>query len=473
VSTPTITNPTATRTDSSIALAWGLSTQETVTVIRAYIRLAGGTDVWTSEDLPATARSHTFSGLEAGIEYEWELRPIVGGAAVTGTIKTLPVPVPVTPPAPVLSVQGDVISWPAIPGVESYTLAVIQDPTGARETTYSEVKGTSVTVTAVPGETVNYGLAARAPVPGPWAKEVSIAWAPLKLPVIFGVNDGAGWGGAQSQALHGEGIWGDRVEMGANPSLALSLSEGWKPEETVVIVGNTPDGTPLSDLDQATWLADALAQMKEAQALGVLACECGNEFPLKGGVANPQLAGAMFVALATAKRAAGLTIPLLWYTAGDWYNPASKTWEDDVAGKGWDEDALAANPELGGLIDGVSSHPYGRAHQTPSGDVGPGGLEDQLKIMLGLGVKGAGKVYITEYGVNLTEAGSEAEQAAQAKASYEEFLAIPGLVGIWWYQIRDDSNGEFGLYETIDDQPLPLQPREVLSVVSGYAKAQA
>jgi hypothetical protein len=287
------------------------------------------------------------------------------------------------------------------------------------------------------------------------------------------VNDGAGWGGAQSTALHAEGIWGDRVEMGGEPSLALSLGEGWKPEQTVVIVGNTPDGTPLSEIDQATWLAVALAQLKEAQALGVLAAEARNEWQLKGGVANPQLAGAMFVGLAKAKRAAGLTIPLLWYTAGDWYNPNTKAWEDDVAGKGWDEDALATNPQLAGLIDGVSSHPYGKAHQTPSGDTGPGGLEDQLKILQGLGVQGANHLYITEYGVNLTEAGSEAEQAEQAKASYEEFLAIPGLVGIWWYQIRDDPDGEFGLYETIDDQPLPLKPREVLSVVAGYAKAAA
>src|ERR1700686_1345339 len=157
-----ITNPKATTTDTSIALAWGLSTQETVTAIRGYLGRRGGPGAWFSEDVPPSARSHSFAGLNPSAEYEWELRPIIGGAAVTGVVKTLPAPGPVTPPPPVLSVKGNVISWLAIPGVSAYTLAVVLDPSGARETTYSEVKGTSVTVPAVPGQTVNYGLAAKA-----------------------------------------------------------------------------------------------------------------------------------------------------------------------------------------------------------------------------------------------------------------------------------------------------------------------
>jgi hypothetical protein len=468
VTTPTITNLKATETDSSIAAAWGVSTEEGLGAIRVYLLAPGGQwEIVT--DLAASARSYTYTKLSPATGYKIRVRPLVGGAAVELATTTLPTP-PVTPPAPVLSVDGTVLVWGAIPGVTAYELAIIRNPAGARETTYQTVTGTSFQPPIAPGQTVSYGLAAHTPVGGPWAKEVSIAYPPVAPQVSWGVNVGAGWGQPQSTFLQEHGLWGDRVGATA-PTMGQSLEQGFKAGEMIVVVGDTPDGTPLSAIDQGAWLQEALAQVREAQAAGVLACECGNEFNGKGGVANPQLAGAMFVALKTAMLKEGLTVPLLWYTAGDWYNPATGMWEQDVHGKGWNADAIAANPGLPGLIDGVSAHPYGKAHTTSNGDISPGGLENQLHILEGLGVKT--DLYITEYGVKLSEAGSEAEQAAQLKASLEEFVGITNtkgeklLRGFWYYEPRDDSNGNFGLLQ--GDDASVLTPRLALGVLAEFA----
>jgi hypothetical protein len=58
-------------------------------------------------------------------------------------------------PAPVLKVSGSTLSWTALPGVTSYQLATILNPTTTRNTTYQFVTGTSFTLPAVPGQTVN------------------------------------------------------------------------------------------------------------------------------------------------------------------------------------------------------------------------------------------------------------------------------------------------------------------------------
>jgi hypothetical protein len=74
--------------------------------------------------------------------------------------------------APVMSVSGTKISWPATSGVSSYVF-VRKIPGQAPQ--YSIVTGTSVTPPAVPGETVSYGL--RTNVPGSeWADEVTITY---------------------------------------------------------------------------------------------------------------------------------------------------------------------------------------------------------------------------------------------------------------------------------------------------------
>ena len=78
-------------------------------------------------------------------------------------------------PAPALKLSGTTLTWTALSGVSNYLLATVRNPTTTRDTTYQVVTGTSFTPPAVPGQTVNYGLAANVSS-GTWAKEVTINW---------------------------------------------------------------------------------------------------------------------------------------------------------------------------------------------------------------------------------------------------------------------------------------------------------
>ena len=57
--------------------------------------------------------------------------------------------------APTLTVSGQTISWAEVGDVTTYVLAI---KVPGQETKYTEVSGTSVTPTPVPGVTVHYGL---------------------------------------------------------------------------------------------------------------------------------------------------------------------------------------------------------------------------------------------------------------------------------------------------------------------------
>ncbi len=79
------------------------------------------------------------------------------------------------------------------PGASSYTLATILNTTPTRNTTYQTVTGTTFTPPAVPGQTVNYGLAPNI-AGGRWATEVSINWPASAGALRVGLNETTGWG---------------------------------------------------------------------------------------------------------------------------------------------------------------------------------------------------------------------------------------------------------------------------------------
>jgi hypothetical protein len=207
-------------------------------------------------------------------------------------------------PAPVLRVSGHTISWTAVPGAISYELATILHPTTTRETTYTIVKGTSFTPPVVPGQTVGYGLAAKAPAVGLWAQELTITYPaaetgggsgtgggsetggitpPPTSGKIVGTNDGAGWGVAAAQTIIAGHITWNRVELGSGANtLARSLSDGFR---VLAIVGNVGDGTPLSQVEPAQWGAGVVSQIRANPGISI--AEAGNEMYLKCGVANP------------------------------------------------------------------------------------------------------------------------------------------------------------------------------------------
>lgn len=287
--------------------------------------------------------------------------------------------------------------------------------------------------------------------------------APPKPKVIVGVNDGSGWGPAPAKQIIAAGLKSERLE--GTTKLAESKANGFSSH--AVIVGNTPDTSPLSSVNVGAWVTNTIAEVLAAQAAGALVCEVINEPNLKGGVANPAQYGKMYAALHEAKVAMGLTIPLAFYTAGDWYNAATKTWEQDASMKGWNEAAITAVPALKTAIDCICAHPYGKAHATGGGDAGPGGLENQLKESVQAGVVNADKLYITEWGEIATGTGAPelATHAAAVEAAYVEFLGMPQTRGIWYYQSHDDSNGRFGLIDNTTGVARPA-----FAVVAGLAQ---
>jgi len=375
-----------------------------------------------------------------------------------------PEPEPSTPPAPVLSVHGDTLSWVAVPGAKSYELATILNPTTTRETTYQVVNGTSITVPPVPGEVVNYGLAVNGSTEqGPWAPEVSISYPAGSggessgggLPVvggsrIIGTNDGAGWGPAAAKTILAGHITWNRVEIGMDSNtLSQSLSDGF---HTLAIVGNINDSTPLSQIEPNTWAANVVSELQANP--GIEIAEAGNEMYLKGNTANPIQYGRMYLAAVNAMKQAGIHTPLLFnmlgdYHLGTWSTPTG--YSNDATGGGWLHDAVTGVPGLATAIlaNGLSTHPYGALgenHDDTNGVNAVSAQEAVAKNTLGA----IPPIYITEFGYSLSNCGendgacSETEQATKMRSAYQTLLTDPHVAGIWWYQSHDDSTGHFG-----------------------------
>jgi len=79
--------------------------------------------------------------------------------------------------APVVTLKGETLSWASVANVTTY---VLQAKVGGEAATYTEVSGTSVTPTPVPGASVHYSV--RTAVEGSaWSSEVTLAYpAPKK-----------------------------------------------------------------------------------------------------------------------------------------------------------------------------------------------------------------------------------------------------------------------------------------------------
>jgi hypothetical protein len=393
------------------------------------------------------------------------------------------------PSAPVLSVHGDTVSWAAIPGVASYTLATIHNPATTRETTYSVVTSTSITPPTVPGQTISYGLAARTPVEGPWATEQSITYpaeAPTTTPPttttppptptptgkIIGTNDGAGWGPAAAKTILAGNITWNRVEIGSedNP-IAASEQEGF---HTLAIVGNIEDNTPLSQIEPNAWAKTVVAQLQANP--GITIAEAGNEMYLKGNIANPIQYGRMYLAAVNAMKAAGINKPLLFDMLGDyptpnWTSPTGESWDSE--GGGWLPTAVKNVPGLASAIlaNGIGTHPYGALHENGTDSYGVEAVAAQESVAKNV-LGGIPPIYITEFGYDLSRCGqvdgacSQEEQASKLKAAYEVFLADPHVDGIWVYQSHDDSTGQYGYMNNNNTT------RPAFNIISAFATAQ-
>ncbi|MGP0051205.1 MAG: hypothetical protein ACLPZR_20490, partial [Solirubrobacteraceae bacterium] len=161
------------------------------------------------------------------------------------------------PVAPDLEVSGTTLTWKAIGGVGSYVLATVRNPTTTRETTYQLVMGTSFAPRAVPGQTVNYGLAANLPN-APWASEVTINWPSSSGgssgAMLVGLNETA-WGEAGAEDASAFPIV--RMEVGDGESATDFTSVGVKVDMLFSGPYNTGGVSALGD--PSTWAQNALS----------------------------------------------------------------------------------------------------------------------------------------------------------------------------------------------------------------------
>jgi hypothetical protein len=316
------------------------------------------------------------------------------------------------PPAPVLSVRGNTLTWKALPGVTSYELATVMNPTTTRNTTYKTITGTSFTPPAVPGQTVNYGLAARTPVAGPWAQEVTIVYPP---PATSG--GGSSTEGGSSGSGDGLGELGGSFVKGINANLAgwglsnlpaiasemSSLGVNWEREplnwsevepqkgvfdwssfDQVVaaakvdgitllpLLGYAPSWTSPDDAtDYAAFVAAAVARYGPGTTANLKWWELWNEpyfaYAWSGHTPEPEAYGRDALAAAEAAKAVSPSVKLL--IAAD-YQESAQTGGSSPEEKTWINDMFTAAPTLGKWIDGVSVHPYGGDPSLPLKETG-------------------------------------------------------------------------------------------------------
>jgi len=378
------------------------------------------------------------------------------------------------------------VRWTAVAGERSYRLALSSAPRGApgRSTRYVTVPRAAGALQSyrpplAPGERSWIGISADGG--GTWsARELQVRArrrslqgttaaveleqaagpepaqalaAPVPGRAIIGTDDATGWGSAAAATIRAAHIDWDRVEIGdAGSPLQASLGYGFK---VLAIVGNVADSMPLSAVEPGPWSSQLVAQLRANP--GMALAEAGNEMYFKGGVANPARYGRMYLAAVRAEHAAGLHVPLLFSTTGDyphgtWAHPHG--WSEDAAGGGWLREAVLANAGLAAAIlaNGLAVHPYGAPGESAHDDYGagvPAALEGVARETLGA----VPPLYVTEIGYSLSACGSglgacsPADQAARLRAAYAAFLHDPHVAGIWWYQSHDDNTGRWGFMD--------------------------
>ncbi len=298
--------------------------------------------------------------------------------------------------------------------------------------------------------------------------------------IVIGLNDGAGWGPPDSTKFHERGFTSERLEAGGpNTKIKESTELGWAND--TVIVGNTPDETPLSSINVATWTGETLAQIKEETPYGVTLFEVGNEMFLKGPRCGgcyqqkePAKYAEMYVSLSKAVEKEGISgIKLLFNSYGDYQLSEGGGWSQVCCGGGWLATAEKAQPELLKRVQGFTMHPYGAAGENKENDWGPGALKVEHEQAVSLGFEHT-NYYATEFGIKLEEGGgdgstSKANQAEKIGAVYSELAGFGYVKGIWYYQSHDDGSGKWGLIEHQTSGESPFEPRPSLETVANYA----
>jgi hypothetical protein len=311
----------------------------------------------------------------------------------------------------------------------------------------------------------------RTPATRKWSIRPPAATPPSATPpapapqMIVGANGAANHGAAHASQVLRDGIKSARIDLGRDAA-GTATSYGFR--SIIAIVGNTPDGTPLEDVDQAAWLTEATRQLKEGLAAGITLFEVMNEPYDKGtGGSRPDIYAKLYASL----RRQNLGGTLLFPAFGDYYTGATGRWSQDANGGGWLTDAIAAEPDLKSLVDGFSFHAYGPVGYNYADRSGPGALEALHSLATQLGFPKT-DFYVPETGFHIggpNEATYVPDAAAQA-TSYKDLLdrlaSLAWVKGVWAYQINDDGTGNWGLISTNS----PWTPRPAYQVLVDFSK---
>ncbi len=360
-----------------------------------------------------------------GVTVRYSVRAAVNGSAWASEraiaypnasetpVETPPVEKPVEKPAekppvetqaaPTLSVSGETISWKAVGGVSTYVLA-IKAP--GKEEKFTEVSGTSVTPSAVPGVTVHYSL--RTAVEGSaWSTEVAIAYPAetppppppakesekekpeetpsgslLTGPMWVGVDAG-GWPSSFASDIAGAASY-VRLE---SPS---SIS-GWTAAGLKVIddMAGPYNSGGVAAVNATEWAAKAVAEVKanpQIAAVEVLN-EPGNQWIGWGSSAGDSANAAAYDRLLKVVHEAfvanfGANHPAILASYDGGEGPTT-----------WGQEMWAAEPNVGSYINGVTLHSYGgTSNRTHSA------LGDREQIEKAHAQQPNMPIYITEVG---------------------------------------------------------------------------
>ncbi len=304
-------------------------------------------------------------------------RAITYPKAAEPPAETPPVETPVEKPAekppvetqaaPTLHVSGQTISWTEVGGVSTYVLAI---KVPGKEEKYTEVSGTSVTPSAVPGVTVRYSL--RTAVEGSaWSTEVAISYPAetppppppakesekteetqpgslLTGPMWVGVDAG-GWPSSFASDIAGAASY-VRLE---SPS---SIS-GWTAAGLKVIddMAGPYNSGGVAAVNATEWAAKAVAEVKanpQIAAIEVLN-EPGNQWIGWGSSAGDAANAAAYDHLLKVVHEAFVA------NFGSNYPAILASYDGGEGPTTWGQEMWAAEPNVGNYINGVTLHSYG------------------------------------------------------------------------------------------------------------------
>ncbi len=322
-----------------------------------------------------------------GFTVKYSVRTAVNGSSWAGErsisypepFETSPTEAPVSEPvptepvvdtqaAPKVTVSGLTLSWAPVGDVATYVLAT---RVAGKEEQFTEVSGTSVTPTAVPGSIVGYSV--RTAVDGSaWSPEVTISYpakstppptppkpsepekeqtqpgSPLTGPMWVGVDAG-GWPSSFAADVAGAASY---VRLESPSSIA-----GWTAAGVKVIdcmAGPVTSGG-VAAVNATEWAAKAVATVKANPAIAAIEVlnEPGNEWMGWGSNAGDAANAAAYDHLLKVVHEAFVA------NFGSNYPPILASYDGGEGPTTWGQEMWAAEPNVGNYINGITMHSYG------------------------------------------------------------------------------------------------------------------